>query len=52
MPITHHVPTSQREEFIAQFVNIYLQKFPLDGEGIAHVNMLRLEVDAVKVNCL
>lgn len=52
MPITHHVPTNEREEFIAQFVNIYLQKFPLDGEGIAHVKMVRLEVDAVKVSFL
>ena len=49
MPFTRCVPEDKRDDFIAQFVNLYLQKNPLDSQGIAHVSMVRLEVDAYKI---
>jgi trans-aconitate methyltransferase len=48
MPITHCLPEADRERFIADFVEAYLQKIPLDVNGLAHVHMVRLEVNAVK----
>jgi hypothetical protein len=37
-----------RENFIAGFVEAYLGLRPLDDEGRVHVDMVRLEVRAVK----
>jgi len=48
MPFTNCVPESKRDDFINDFVDLYLQRFPLDSEGMTHVNMVRLEVDAIK----
>ncbi|MBD2579719.1 methyltransferase domain-containing protein [Oscillatoria sp. FACHB-1406] len=48
MPFTQCVPEREREDFIANFVDRYLEKFPLDGNDLAHVRMVRLEVDAFK----
>ena len=49
MPFTKYVPESQREEFIAQFVELYLTKNSLDDRGLTHVSMVRLEVDVLKI---
>jgi trans-aconitate 2-methyltransferase len=46
MPVTKYVPQAQQDEFIAQFVELYLAKNPLDLPGLSHVSMVRLEVDA------
>ncbi|MGF1495048.1 MAG: methyltransferase domain-containing protein [Microcoleaceae cyanobacterium] len=48
MPITHQVPETHREQLIADFVAIYLQRFPIDAQGHTHVRMVRLEVEARK----
>lgn len=48
MPFTHCVPEPKRDFFIAQFVESYLERFPLDARGLAHVHMVRLEVIACK----
>jgi trans-aconitate 2-methyltransferase len=48
MPYTHRVPQDKQEAFIAELVALYLEGTPLDGEGRAHVAMLRLEVEAFK----
>ena len=50
MPFTKYVPEAQREEFIAQFVELYLANNPLDDRGLTHVAMVRLEVDAEQTN--
>lgn len=50
MPFTKYVPEVRREEFITQFVSLYLAKNPLCPEGLTHVSMVRLEVDAKKVD--
>ncbi len=49
MPFTQCVPEDKHDNFIAQFVNLYLEKNPLDSQGLTHVSMVRLEVDAYKV---
>jgi len=48
MPFTNCVPESDRDSFIADFVDSYLERIPLDLNGLAHVHMVRLEVDAHK----
>ncbi len=48
MPFTTCVPESDQDSFIAQFVDSYLERIPLDLNGLAHVHMVRLEVDAYK----
>ena len=49
MPFTKRVPENERENFIAQFVDLYLAKNPLDSQGLTHVSMVRLEVEAYKL---
>jgi trans-aconitate methyltransferase len=48
MPFTNRVPKSDRDSFIAHFVDSYLERFPLDLKELAHVHMVSLEVDAYK----
>ena len=48
MPFTKYVPEDKRESFIAQFVDLYLANNSLDEQGLTHVSMVRLEVDAYK----
>ena len=49
MPFTQSVPEHKREDFISQLVDSYLVKHPLDSQGLTHVAMVRLEVDAYKI---
>ncbi len=49
MPFTHRVPESEREHFISSFIDKYLEQIPLDRDGLAHVRMVRLEVNALKL---
>jgi trans-aconitate methyltransferase len=48
MPFTHRVPEREQDSFIAHFVDKYLERIPLDSDGLAHVRMVRLEVNALK----
>jgi trans-aconitate 2-methyltransferase len=48
-PYTDRVPENLRENFIAEFIERYLEKHPLDAQGLAHVAMMRLEGEAVKI---
>lgn len=48
MPYTHRVPEEQRERFISEVVDTYLQTHPADPDGKVHVGMVRLEVEARK----
>jgi trans-aconitate 2-methyltransferase len=48
MPFTHCVPIDFRDEFIAHFVDKYLEAYPLDSWGYAHVAMVRLEAKLLK----
>jgi trans-aconitate methyltransferase len=49
MPYTHRVPEDKRSDFIAAVVNQYLAMHPPDPDGAVIVNMVRLELDAVRV---
>ncbi len=49
MPFTKYVPVPQQEEFIGQFVELFLSRNPLDPQGLIHVSMVRLEADAYKI---
>jgi trans-aconitate 2-methyltransferase len=50
LPYLEQVPEERREEFITRLIDKYIEKHPLDHEGKIHVNMVRLEVEAIK-NC-
>ena len=50
MPFTHCVPETERDRFIAHIVGKYLDQIPLDKKGLAHVRMVRLEVNAIKIS--
>ncbi len=49
LPYTQYLPEALREPFIAQVAEAYLARFPLDDQDLAHVRMVRLEVEAIKV---
>ena len=48
LPYTQRVPEEKREAFVAQLVDQYLERRPVDEQGLVHVRMVRLEVEAVK----
>jgi trans-aconitate 2-methyltransferase len=48
LPYTLRVPEEERSAFIHEIVEDYLKRYPLDTEGKAHVQMVRLEVEAKK----
>ncbi|MFC1515317.1 class I SAM-dependent methyltransferase [Thermodesulfobacteriota bacterium] len=48
LPYTQRVPEDERIAFIDDIVENYLNDYPLDAEGRAHVQMVRLEVEAKK----
>jgi trans-aconitate 2-methyltransferase len=48
LPYIHRLPEELRERFINEFVSQYLDHNPPDESGHTHVDMIRLEVEAVK----
>jgi len=46
-PYTDVLPLEMRERFIDGFSDAYLERMPLDEKGRVHVNMVRLEVEAI-----
>jgi trans-aconitate 2-methyltransferase len=48
LPYTERLPNELREQFIELIVTTYLKQYPLDEAGVAHVRMVRLEVEASK----
>lgn len=48
LPYTQRVPEEMRDEFVADIVERYVQSHPPDGDGLMHVQMFRLEVEARK----
>lgn len=48
LPYTDRIPRQKRENFIQEVVEQYVHKHPVDMEGKVHVQMMRLEVEAVK----
>jgi trans-aconitate methyltransferase len=48
LPYTERIPESLRESFISEVADAYIEAFPMDAEGSVRVDMVRLEVGAVK----
>lgn len=48
MPYTHRVPENQRQAFITEIVDRYLEANPICEDGVVHVQMVRLEVETKK----
>ncbi len=48
LPYTERLPLEQRDLFIKEIINRYLKNHPADAEGIIHLGMVRLEVEAYK----
>lgn len=49
LPYTQRVPEEMREEFISAVVDRYIAKHRVDANGLVHVRMVRLEIDATKL---
>jgi trans-aconitate methyltransferase len=49
LPYTQRVPEALQDDFIQEIVDRYTEKFSPDSEGIIHVSMMRLEVEAVNI---
>jgi trans-aconitate methyltransferase len=48
LPYSERIPEPARERFISELADAYLREFPLDGAGLVHVRMVRLEIEAFK----
>jgi len=48
LPYTERVPLERRDSFVKEIVNRYIKSHPVDAEGIVHLGMVRLEVEASK----
>ena len=46
LPYTERIPEENRETFIREALDRYIDRHPLDTEGRTHVSMVRLEVEA------
>jgi trans-aconitate 2-methyltransferase len=49
-PYTDLLPAELRDAFLAELVETYTAAYPLDSQGIIHVKMIRLEVEAVMLD--
>ncbi|MFZ2471926.1 MAG: methyltransferase domain-containing protein [Methanothrix sp.] len=48
LPYTERIPAHLQGEFVKEIARRYLEVYPLDENGRAHVQMMRLEVEAEK----
>jgi len=48
MPFTDKIPEDIRDEFVEDLIDEFGERFPPDGQGNYHFNMMRLEVEAGK----
>ena len=46
LPYTERLPENMRERFVYEVVDSYLAAHPVDAQGLCHVQMVRLEVEA------
>ena len=46
LPYIERVPDSARDRFISDLAELYLERYPPDSEGLVHVRMVRMEVEA------
>ncbi|MFB3889858.1 MAG: methyltransferase domain-containing protein [Candidatus Bathyarchaeia archaeon] len=50
LPFTERVPENLRGAFISEIADRYIAAYPMDDNGMVHVNMVRLEVEATKAD--
>ena len=50
LPYTQRLHENLRESFISEIVETYIKDYPQDENGTVYVKMVRLEVDAIKIN--
>jgi len=48
LPYTQRLPAHLQDRFVKEIAESYLERYPLDESGQAHVPMMRLEVEAEK----
>lgn len=48
LPYTERIPVEMLDDFIKEITNRYLVRYPTDSEGVVHLDMIRLEVEAQK----
>ncbi|NEP08822.1 MAG: methyltransferase domain-containing protein [Symploca sp. SIO2C1] len=48
LPYTQRLPEQMRENFVTELVERYLAYHPVTEDGLTHVQMVRLEVEAIK----
>ncbi|WP_370574208.1 methyltransferase domain-containing protein [Methanomethylovorans sp.] len=48
LPYTRRIPEDLHSEFIDSVTEKYLETYPVDKDGIVHIGMIRLEVEAEK----
>lgn len=48
MPFLRCVPDESRGQFLDEVFDAYLKIRPVDSDGLAHLSMVRLEVEAAK----
>lgn len=48
LPYTQRLPEQMREDFVTELVECYLEYHPVTEDGLTHVQMVRLEVEATK----
>ena len=48
VPYVCRVPAGLQNKFLAEIAQRYIERYPLDERGYAHVKMQRLEVEACK----
>lgn len=49
VPLQDKLQGNLLEEFVAEIVDKYVDKYPLDSVGLIHVNRKKMEVEAIKV---
>jgi len=49
LPYLSIIPEQMKEAFIEAILDAYLVEHPPDKDGLVHVDMVRLEVEAVKL---
>ena len=47
LPYTRRIPENKRDNFIDDVINSYGKTFSIDDNGLFHVKMVRLEVEAI-----
>ncbi len=48
LPYTERLPIEKRDKFVEEIVKRYIKNHPIDADGVVHLGMMRLEVEAYK----